>query len=183
MKLKVLEYDDLLDSLEWRNKHMEALRTPILLNESMQMEFFEKEICNRDSKHRYWSLWETRKELKEPKNNLTFNDEIFVGVGGLTNISWENRSAEISLIISDRCQNMGLGEKAVDLLINQGFSYMNLENIYGEVYRCNEPGLEFWKKIIEKYDAETASLPHRKFYNGCYYGSLYFNINRLGVML
>lgn len=177
MRLDRLDLDLLYISLEWRNNHMESLRTPYMITDGMQEKFYEDVICNRDSPYRYWALKETRKELKE-KNNLTLNDEVFVGVGGLTNISWENRKAEISLIIGDDYQRMGLGEKAVELLLDQAFNYLNLQNVYGEVYRCNEPGMIFWKKIIKKYKAKEVMLPDRKYYDGQYWLSLYFTINK-----
>lgn len=180
MRLAILTREDLRVSTEWRNNHMETLRTPIMLNSTMQNKFYEDVICNRDSPHRYWVIRETRKELKE-KNTLTWDEEVFVGVGGLINISWENRNAEISLIIDDRYHRQGLGEKAVDLLVNQGFLCLNLQNIHGEVYYCNVSGLSFWKKMIKKYSADSIPKPEVKYYMGKYWDSLYFTINKEGI--
>ena len=189
MRLDILEWNECMDSLAWRNKHLETLRTSHMLSEEMQQKFYEDVISNPDSKHRYWALKEKRKELEEKGDETWYGmviksgkDDIFVGVGGLTNISWENRNAEISLIISDTCQNMGLGSKAVDLLIHQGFSFMNLENIYGECYECNPKGISFWLKMIEKYEADVVWKPYVKYYNGTYWRSMYFNFNRLGLL-
>jgi hypothetical protein len=54
---------------------------------------------------------------------------------------------------------------------------MNLENIWGLCYYCN-PAFEFWKKIIQKYNAFSIELPSQKFWKGQYYFGLYFNILR-----
>ncbi len=177
MRLDILNYEDLITSTGWRNNHMETLRTPIMLNSIMQNDFYENVICNRKSEHRYWALKETRKELKE-KSSLTWDEEVLVGVGGLTNISWENRNAEISLIIDDKYHRQGLGEKAVELLLDQAFNYMNLENVYGEVYTCNETGLLFWREIVKEYSAYMVYLDARKYWQGEYWKSMWFNINK-----
>lgn len=189
MRLDVMSYGDVQDSRIWRNKHLETLRTPYYIPYGMQIKFWEDIICNRKSEHRYWALKEKRKELGKDCNfvdstghNLQDVEE-FVGVGGLTNISWENRNAEISLIIDDKYQRMGLGKKAVQLLLDQGFNYMNLENIYGEVYYCNELGVEFWKKMIKKYTGESVIKPRVKYYKGKYWDSLYFNFYKMGVIM
>ena len=178
MRLDILYWQECMDILEWRNKHLETLRTSQMLTEDMQQKFYDEVISNRDSKHRYWAIRAQRKEIQEPPNNLTCNDELFIGVGGLTNISWENRNAEISLILCDTYQGMGLGEQAVDLLLDQGFNYMNLENIYGEVYECNRKGVEFWLKIIQNYKGWNTIWPDRKFWEGQYWDSIIFQINK-----
>ena len=180
MRLDILSYKELLESTKWRNAHLETLRTPIMLNSIMQNDFYENVICNRKSEHRYWALKETGKELKK-KSSLTWDDEILVGVGGLTNISWENRNAEISLIIDDKYHRQGLGEKAVELLLDQACNYMNLDNVYGEVYYCNEPGVLFWKKMIKKYKGYSVIKELVKYYDGCYWNSLWFNFNRRDI--
>ena len=58
MEFKVLSLDDCLQVAEWRNECLYALRTPYMLTEEMQEEFYKNTVCNRDARARYWGIWE-----------------------------------------------------------------------------------------------------------------------------
>jgi RimJ/RimL family protein N-acetyltransferase len=62
------------------------------------------------------------------------------------------------------------------MLLDEAFNKMNLKTVTGECYKCN-PGLDFWYRVIEKYNGHKTILPNRKFWNGKYYDSLYFSID------
>lgn len=180
MKFKALSLPDLEQVRQWRNECLEALRTPFLLTKEMQEEFYKDIICNRHANARYWGVWVDEKvtmSMVKPMPDVEVDGEIFIGMTGLENISWENRLAEISIMLNPGYHRKGYGKKAVELLLDQGFNYLNLENIYGECYACN-PALIFWFKIIEKYNADIVLLPNRKYYNGQYFSGTYFNINK-----
>jgi RimJ/RimL family protein N-acetyltransferase len=161
MEFRVLTRDNVELVREWRNKCLEALRTPYFLTGEQQQQFYDDVICNRNVKARFWGIWMSGQ---------------FIGMTGLENIEWENSCAEISLIINPEHHGKGYGNQAVDMLLDKGFNYLGLETIYGECYDCN-PSIEFWKKIIEKYSADTAILPNRKLWNGSYHDSLYFSFD------
>jgi RimJ/RimL family protein N-acetyltransferase len=161
MGLSALTKDDVEKVRHWRNNQLEALRTPFLLTEEMQAEFYDKVVCNRQANARFWAL---------RFYGLT-------GMAGLVNIEWENRIAEISLILDPSQTHRGYGTQAVDLVLSEGFNNMNLQNIYGECYLCN-PAVDFWRKVIQRYNAKTTILPNRKYWQGKYWDSLYFNIRR-----
>jgi len=167
---------------QWRNKLKGVLRTPFFLTDKMQTDFYNNVICNRNSNNRFWGVYVT--ELIDSlisSNTVTMRmDNEFVGMIGLINIEWENSLAEISMIINQRLHSKGIGSKAFDLLLEKGFSHLNLNNIYGEVYECN-PAIKFWTKQLERYNVEDRNqvrLPSRKYFNGEYYDSIYFNFNR-----
>jgi len=122
---------------EWRNKCLETLRTPFILTKEMQEEYANKVLKNRHLNCRWWGFAEN-------------SDIYYVGLGGIENISWENRNGEISLII----------------------------NPYFEVYHINENSFSFWMKIVQIYNGYATLLPYRKYWNGKYYDSHYFNINK-----
>ena len=166
MILDVLTLEDVEQVRLWRNQLLETLRTPHLLSKEMQAKFYYR-LAN-ESRLRYWAI-------REEKRDYTFT-----GMGGLTDISPENRNAEITLTIDPDLVGKGYGEEAVELLYDQAFNYMNLENVYGEVYWCNEKGVNFWDKIVEKYCGRRVILPNRKYWKGQYYDSDYFNITREG---
>jgi len=102
-------------------------------------------------------------------------EEMFIGMGGLTGIQWENRLAEISLIIDPALREKGYGEKSVDLLLDAAFNQMGLNCVYGECYSCNEARV-FWGKIADKYNGNKMILRARKFWQGKFWDSLYFDI-------
>lgn len=158
MKLDALSREQCQHVRLWRNEEPQFLRTPYFLTEKIQDEFYDNVVCNRDSKHRYFSIIE--------------GDYFLIGMGGITNIEWENRTAEISLIINPEYRGKGYGRKAVDLLIKQGFGEMGLYSIYGEVYDCGN--YQFWRKLVEEKIGYYTNLKHRKMHQGFLYGSTWF---------
>lgn len=145
----------------WRNDCLESLRTPYLLTQEMQYDFYENVCCDRKSNHRYWSV---------------FNDGKLVGFAGLTNIQYENRIAEISLMVNPDYRGTGIGERIVDMILAEGFNYLNLKTIFGEVYLANK-AVDFWRKITERYKGYITVLPNTKFWEGKFYDSMYFSID------
>ena len=172
MKLEPLKRRQALQVSEWRNKERQFLRTPYFITDDMQSKFYDNVINNRDSQHRYFAITDdTRIFLDEPIHE-------FIGMGGITNIEWENGNAEISLIINPEKRGKGYGMKAVDLILAEAFDNMGLDMIYGEVYNCGNRG--FWEKVVKRYGEEdsNAELTERKFWDGKRWGSMWFCIRR-----
>jgi len=195
MKLKVLSEQDCEQVRIWRNDALESLRTPFPLTLEQQNRFFHEVVCDRRANARYWGIWDEVEvqvltEYIEnynpaygtgyPVNKYeTARQDSFIGMCGIENIEWENKRGEISIILNPEYHGKGYGEKAIELLLEQGFMYMNLDNIYGECYE-NNPAIEFWKKVIKKYspDYEPIWLDCTKYYDGQYWDSLWFNIEK-----
>lgn len=165
MKLGPLTLDQCLAVRWWRNDCMETLRTPYLLTEEMQEEFYRDVCCNRDSPHRYYAIYD--------------DSGAFVGMGGLTFIQWENRLAEISLILDPEDRGRGLGEQAVDMLLAEAFDGMGLKTVTAECYESNQSGISFWTKVADQYGAYRTTLPNRKLWNGRFWSSLYISIDEV----
>lgn len=165
MKLEALTRENCELVRQWRNQSPAGLRTAYLLTREMQDRFYETIVCNPNTPYRYWALVE---------------NGVFVGMGGLINIQWENRLAEISLLIDPARQGKGFGGQAVDLLLGQAFNYLNLQTVWGEVYKCNSDGVTFWAKIVDKYRALPTYLllKNRKYWDGQYWDSVYFSIDK-----
>ena len=108
-------------------------------------------------------------DLKKEVDNM-------VGMGGITNIQWENRIGEISLIINPDDARLYRGSRAVYCLLEQAFGNMGLKTVFGECYMCND-AWKFWRKIKEKYKGMETILPNRKLWKGRFYDSLYFSID------
>lgn len=155
----------------WRNQARKTLRTPYPLTEEQQDAFYMDVVCNPHSPHRYWACIQDTLDREHDIYPGTL-----LGMGGLTFIQWENRIAEISLILDPYFRGMGLGKEAVDLILAEGFDRMGLKTIFGECY-CTHEGVEFWKKITQQYKGYETVLPNRKFWSGRFWDSLYFSID------
>jgi len=166
MEFRELSLSDCEQVRAWRNEQLHTLRTPYALTKEMQEDFYKNTVCNRLANSRWWGIW--KDDMVSPT---------FIGMCGLLNIEWENRCAEISILLKPISQRCGHGTKAVEMLLYKGFKQLNLENIYGECYTCN-PAIEFWKRIADTYNAVRVYLPNRKCWGGDYHHSLYFNINK-----
>lgn len=182
MKLKALSLQNLEQVRLWRNESLSGLRTSFLLTAEMQAKFYTDIICNRQANARFWGVCDEfeheREVFRGGRNQIVkFVDLSFIGMTGLENISWENRLAEISLLLDPDYPMDKYGAEALHLLLKQGFMHMNLENICVEIYDCN-PDQKFWLKIALEYDCIISVLPCRKFYNNKYWPSKYINFNK-----
>jgi len=151
MKLEPLTLEQCERVRIWRNAEMEVWRTPFMLTESMQAQFYYDRVCNRDSEHRYWAI--VGEQGDEINTSMTPENPCiktlgrdFIGMGGITYIQWENRIGEIILIVNPEFRRYNLGKKAVDLLLDQAFNHLNLQTVIGECYFCNS-AWEFWQKL------------------------------------
>jgi RimJ/RimL family protein N-acetyltransferase len=160
MSLDALSLDDVQVARKWRNTVREGLRTPHLLTESQQEDFYQSIVCDSSMPMRYWAV-------RHPGHG-------FVGMVGLVDIAWEAGIAEISLITDPALRGQGIGSGALELLLHEGFDNMGLRTIYGECYKSN-PALGFWERMAERRGAYTTTLPRRKLWGGKLWDSLYFS--------
>jgi len=163
MKLEALIKEELELVRGWRNEEMQFLRTPYFLTKEMQEDFYRDVVCNRQSEHRYFSVRE---------------DSKFIGMVGLTTIEWENRTAEVSIILNPKYRGKGYGQKSVELLLDHAFNNMGLYTVWGEVYGCGNIG--FWDKMVDRLSGYSTHLPNRKKYNGVLWYSLWFQFANKG---
>lgn len=147
----------------WRNQDIGAFRTPFLLTEEMQAEFYRTVVCNRQSPHRYWAVRE---------------GDVLAGCVGLTNIAWENGTAELSLIVDPARTRQGIGQASVALALREGFLAMRLEAVHAEVYQSNVGATQFWLRMAERFHARSVALPARKFWNGQMHDAVFVAFER-----
>lgn len=163
MELRALKLSDMGPIRRERNALPDGiLRTPFLLTSEMQEEWYFSQIADRQSTTRYWAL--------QDNNSL-------VGYGGIENISWENGTGEISLLVFREHKRQGFGSQAVRLFLGRAFNYMRLGAVVAEVYDSN-PNFPFWEKMAIDYGATLSNLPCRKFVHGRYYSSAWYTFMR-----
>lgn len=176
--LRPLTLTDMQTVRRWRDECRETLRTPYMLTEEMQAQYYRDVICNRDSKTRYWGLHGNAlisygRLVDGTRVAFGPGPNMLVGYGGLENISWENGNAEISLLIAPEHRRKGYGREAVKLFLCEAFDRMRLHSVYGECYESGVP--QFWESLQPGY---LTHLPARKFWNGTYFASMYFTFYR-----
>jgi RimJ/RimL family protein N-acetyltransferase len=156
--MKVLSMEDAEVVREWRNTVSETLRTPHPLSFEQQQQYYKDVICDRRSTTRYFGFWD---------------DETFIGYGGIENIIFEYGIGEISLIVNPNEREKGYGRQIVNLILSHAFNSLGLKTVFGECYLC--ANIDFWTKIINERKAYHTFLPRRKFYNGQLWDSIYFS--------
>lgn len=83
-------------------------------------------------------------------------------------------SGEIGIFIGDSNYRFnGYGREALNLLLDYGFNYLNLDNIYLEVISFNEIAINCYKNIGFR---ETYRYRENYLLNGKYYDTIYMKI-------
>jgi RimJ/RimL family protein N-acetyltransferase len=167
LKLRAPTAGDVEQVRRWRSDDgvRAGLRTPFLLTEEMQADFYRDVVCDRRSPHRYWSF--------DGPGQVSQNYKALVAFGGLTDIAWENGHAEISLIVNPDHAGKGVGSEPVRLILHEAFGRMRLLTVFGEVYDCN-PALAFWQKMVETVPGGATHMPGRKWWDGRLWGATLF---------
>src|SRR4030095_3852678 len=94
-------------------------------------------------------LHETQRDPNQRIFSIFYRpDDQIIGDGGLMHINWQDKKAEVGLVIGEKqYQGMGLGAESLWLLCKYGFEEMKLHNILGENYSNNPIAISNAKKI------------------------------------
>ena len=170
--LRPLCLEDMEQIREWRNEVLETLRTPIALTKEQQEDWYRREICDSNSRSRFFGI--TYKST-----NLSGDYWVeLIGYGGIENIQWENRIGEISLLIAPDHRKAGTGFNSAIEILNYAVDNLNLHTVYAECY-CNNSAVNFWHKVFAQFPNYTeVVLPNRKYWGGMYVSSMYFSVSR-----
>jgi RimJ/RimL family protein N-acetyltransferase len=158
--LRALALEDMEHIRKWRNDSLATLRTPYPLTKEQQEAWYRDEICNRNSRSRFYGIED--------------DSGILIGYGGIENIQWENRIGEISLLIGSKERGKGYGYAAACDIIDVAYDNLNLYTVYAECY-TNNPAVGFWDKLFTQYGGNRVILSNRKFCDGKFYDSVYFS--------
>ena len=124
---------------------------------------------------------ESEKEYleKHAKDEATFGiieietDEL-IGTISLENIDYISRKATLGIFIGEKeARNKGYGTEAIQLILDYGFNYLNLNNIKLDVLSFNERAIACYKKCgFKEYGRRRKS----EFVNGKYYDRISMDI-------
>jgi len=119
---------DILDIKQWRNEQIDILRQNVPLTDHDQQEYYHKHVVP--------SFSET-----EPKIILFsyLKHALCIGYGGLTNIDWENKRAELSFLLqTQRCANAQQYHRDfshfIELVKRAAFDELHFNRIFSETY-------------------------------------------------
>ena len=78
---------------------------------------------------------------------LLENDELLGNIG-FNSLDMVNRNGALGVLIGNpKHQRKGYGTEALKLILDYGFSFLNLRNISLNVFEYNEPAYNLYKKI------------------------------------
>jgi RimJ/RimL family protein N-acetyltransferase len=163
--LRAVEKEDLKYLRDWRNltefrKNFREFRE---LSMSDQELWFESLQNSRQTNFMF-----TIVDLKNSKP---------IGAAGLLYVNWINRSADFSFYIGEK--NLYIDEdpvstEAVELLINYGFSNLNLHKVWMELYEFDIKKINFFKNRFNF--KQDALLRDNCFEDGKYWNSIIISL-------
>ena len=163
MTVRPLSLETARQLVDWRNVSREALRTG-WTTLAQQERFYEGNFLKD---YRYWEFIENVKLDKESKPAV-------LAAGGFVHI--KGRKAEIALIVHPQARGQGFGTQCAEWILHEGFANLGYKTIWGEVYGCG--AVKFWRRIYERYDAKIRLRRNTKYWEGWYFGSTFFSIDR-----
>ena len=105
---------------------------------------------------------------------VTLEEDKMIGTVGLEEIDAINRTATLGIFIGEKqYRNQGYGTEAIQLILDYGFNYLNLQNIKLDLMEFNERGLACYKKCgFREYGRRRKC----RYVNGKYYDSIEMDV-------
>jgi RimJ/RimL family protein N-acetyltransferase len=125
------------------------------------------------------SLESEKEWLKHNSNQYQFaivrlEDDLLIGNCGIQGIDQIRQCAEVGLFIGDEeNRNKGYGEEVLNLLLDYGFDYLNLNNIMLKVFSFNERAIRCYQKVGFK---EIGRRRQSYYLKGKLYDEVYMDI-------
>ena len=105
---------------------------------------------------------------------VTLENDEMIGTISLENINYINRSAKLGIFIGEeKHRGKGIGKEAIQLILDYGFQYLNLNSIQLSVFAFNERAIACYKKCGFK---EVGRLREAYYLNGKYYDKILMDI-------
>lgn len=126
--VKSISKEDIQLIRVWRNNQLDILRQKKIINIQEQESYYKKYV------------WSEMNSLNPNQILLSiFKKNQLIGYGGLVNISWDNKRAEMSFILNDEIvkdetQYKQIFTEFITLLKNISFNKLNINKIYTETY-------------------------------------------------
>lgn len=148
-----IHYDDRLDIMKWRNEQIYHLRQNEILSLKNQNNYF-KTVVSKFFK----------KEKPEQILYSLFENNILIGYGGLVNINWNDKNAEISFIMNTDLENLRFHEiwtVFLKLLEKLAFQELKLHKIFTYAFDLRP---HLYKTLVKSGYIEETRLKEHYFY-------------------
>ncbi|MFH1336727.1 MAG: GNAT family protein [Candidatus Zixiibacteriota bacterium] len=162
VRIRALEKTDMDEIMKWINdpEVMDNLLMRYPVSRYLEEKWLEKAYDTGDMRNKAFAL-ETK-------------DGIYLGGIGLHKINWENRHAEVGIVIGKKeYWGKGYGTDAMFALLDFAFNHMNLHRVYLQVYDFNTRGIRSYEKCGFK---KEGALRDDRFSRGKYHDTIIMGI-------
>ena len=153
VRLRRLEPDDTSHILEHRNQYelRQYLPTPLPTSQEDMQRYIDSANESFTKRSKFTFAIETKE------------DNTLIGIIDLANISWMSRNGEISIfaVFHPDYRGKGYGKDALLVLLDIGFSVLNMHSVYLWVASFNERAIQFYEKIGFRSQGKLRELAFR----------------------
>lgn len=108
-------------------------------------------------------------------NQVDSKEELLIGVIRLMFIDWINRKSELGIYIgNEKYRGIGIGKKAINLVLNYAFCFLNLHKIYLQVSESNKAAINLYKSV----GFQVEGIRREEFWNK----TSYENVVSMGIL-
>jgi RimJ/RimL family protein N-acetyltransferase len=162
VRIRALEQTDIDEIMKWVNdpEVIDNLLMRYPVSRCLEEKWLEKAYDTSDMRNKTFAL-ETK-------------DGVYIGGIGLHKINWENRNAEVGIVIGKKeYWGKGYGTDAMLALLDFAFNHMNLHRVYLQVYDFNVRGIRSYEKCGFK---KEGALRDDRFSRGKYHDTIIMGI-------
>jgi len=162
VRIRAVEQTDLDEIMKWVNdpEVIDNLLMRYPISRYLEEKWLEKALDTSDMRNKAFSI-ETK-------------DGIYLGGIGLHKINWENRNAEVGIVIGKKEHwGKGYGTDAMLAILEFAFNHMNLHRVYLEVYDFNVRGIKSYEKCGFK---KEGALRDDRYSRGKYHDTIIMGI-------
>jgi diamine N-acetyltransferase len=166
VRLRHVEREDLPRFVEWLNDPEVSLGLSIHIPLSMdEEESWYEQVLKSPNEERPLCI-EARHE----------DGWKLIGNSGFFTVDWRNRNAEFGIFIGERADwNQGYGTEVVKLILEHGFSTLNLHRIFLRVFADNQRAIRVYEKIGFVHEGQQRQA---EFHGGQYHDILFMSMLR-----
>ncbi len=162
VRIRAVEQTDLDEIMKWVNdpEVIDNLLMRYPISRYLEEKWLEKALDTSDMRNKAFAI-----ETKEG---------VYLGGIGLHKINWENRSAEVGIVIGKKeYWGKGYGTDAMLAILEFAFNHMNLHRVYLQVYDFNARGIKSYEKCGFK---KEGVLRDDRFSRGQYHDTIIMGI-------
>ena len=171
VRLRPIEKDDLPRYVKWFSdpELRSYLSQHLPIGQAQEEKWFEQNLNGHDRNSQAWAI-------DVQPADMAVGPWVHIGGGGLHDIDWHHRWAELGIFIGARDYwGRGYGTDAVQTLSTWGFDTVNLNRVYLRVFADNARAIRCYEKVGYQHEGR---LRQHNFNNGAYRDTLIMGLLR-----